>query len=128
MISLEVFLKELSALVSAEIDKSGLVQEQFAKELNLTQGTISKLEAANYVSFPKFEVLIALADYKGIPLWQLLRILEQPSQQRIPDNPRLTKVALIGQINQNDDFDDLWEILLTVTRKLDQVKKAQASK
>ena len=127
MIALEVFLRELSALVSAEMDKSGLVQEQFAGELNLTQGTISKLEAANYISFPKLEILIALADYKGIPLWQLIRILEQPSQVKVPDNPRLTKVAIIGQINQNDDFDDLWDIFLSVTRKLDQVKKTETS-
>ena len=120
MIDLDDFLRKLSQIVKTEMDRTGLVQSQFAERLNLTQGTISKLEGGNYISFPKLEVLIAIANFKGIALWELIKMLEESAEVDLPENPKQRKQAIIAEINQGHNLTDSWEIVLAAIKNYDK--------
>ncbi|MDJ0593621.1 MAG: hypothetical protein QNJ72_27160 [Pleurocapsa sp. MO_226.B13] len=78
MIDKEKALIPLSEIIEAALNSESITsEEQLARVLRVSQGTINKLKLRRFARLPDHDTLMAIANYLNIPYWQLIKNLEE---------------------------------------------------
>lgn len=126
MIDRERALIYLSQIIETALQQPNITsEEQLARVLGCSQGTINKLKLRRFARLPDHETLMAIADYINQPYWQFIKSLEEDYQLEPGQEDSYNQ--LVGKILKISNVDLIIKLNIVIVKHLEMLLLASNS-
>lgn len=124
MIDIQKALIILSDIIQKALCRENITsEEQLARILNVSQGTINKLKLRRFARLPDHETLQAIAEFENIPYWQLIKSFEE-NCPHVPGEKESYN-QLVGKILRINNVDLIIKLNIVIVKHLEMLLMSQ---
>jgi transcriptional regulator with XRE-family HTH domain len=124
MIDKEKALIYLSQIIETALQQPNITsEEQLAKILGCSQGTINKLKLRRFARLPDHDTLMAIANYINQPYWKFIKSLEE--NYPIEPGEENSYNQLVGRILKISNVNLIIKLNIVIVKHLEMLLMAR---